>query len=93
MTERDIIWCGSKKFGLWKKTSPRSRRKTTLESVRVARYWARREHAWLLRAEGRKFGEIGKLLGTDPVDASWLMEDFGEHVAEAISQANWSWLE
>ena len=51
-------------------------------------YWvARWEHAWLLRAEGRTYREIGKALGVSIERARQMVWRFGECVTLAMKKA------
>ncbi len=45
---------------------------------------ARREHAWLLRAEGAKLKEIGYRLGISVNRARWLVIKHGYRVGRAM---------
>ncbi len=68
-----------------------------IPKVEAASYWsvhigrARKEHAWLLRAEGMKFKEIGKRLGISMVQARMLVFQFGRETASrAMKRAKFS---
>lgn len=58
-----------------------------IPKAEVGTYWsvhigkARKEHAWLLRAEGMKFKEIGKRLGISMAQARILVFQFGRETA------------
>ncbi len=56
----------------------------------VAYSRARREHAWLLKAEGLDLRQIGKRLGTNAIQARWMVWDMGRNVASAIENATWT---
>ena len=47
---------------------------------------ARREHAWLLRAEGLKYSEIGRRLGVTDQQAANMVAKFGRRVQAAINR-------
>ncbi len=51
---------------------------------------ARREHAWILRAEGLEWKQIGKRLGTNASTARNLVQTMGKDVASAIENATWT---
>jgi DNA-directed RNA polymerase specialized sigma24 family protein len=50
----------------------------------VVYYMAQREHAWLLRAEGLTFGEIGLRLGVPQGTARGMVRSYGRRVARAM---------
>jgi transposase len=47
---------------------------------------ARGEHAWLLRAEGLTFREIGQHLGVSATQAMNMVQRFSRHVQGAINR-------
>ncbi len=68
-----------------------------IPKVEAASYWsvhigrARKEHAWLLRAEGMKFKEIGRRLGISMAQARVLVFQFGRETASrAMKRAKFS---
>lgn len=49
--------------------------------------WARREHVFLLRAEGMKWHEIGARIGTSGARAQQLSQAFGRRLARAMRRS------
>lgn len=56
----------------------------------AAYYRARHEHAWLLRAEGETFRQIGERLGVSKSRAAQMVYRFGSKVRRAISKTEWT---
>lgn len=63
------------------------KRRMGTEPVTFAAYWdARCEHAWLLRAEGLTFREIGQRIGITDSRAQQMVRKFGRIVQGAINR-------
>ncbi len=51
---------------------------------------ARKEHAWLLRAEGMKLKEIGARLNVTGARAREMIHQYGRRVGKAMGRTRWT---